>query len=149
MFVGFGKDIHKLEKKNKKILLAGIEVESEYSIISHSDGDVLFHAISRGILGALSLEDIGTYFPNSQENLNLNSHDILIFSINKMKENNLIISNIDITITCEKIILKNFLLKIKKKLINDLSCENISIKATKFEDENNNFILCEAILILN
>jgi 2-C-methyl-D-erythritol 2,4-cyclodiphosphate synthase len=148
MFVGFGKDIHRLEKKNKKILLGGIEIQSEYSIISHSDGDILFHAISRSILGALSLEDIGIYFPNDKKNINLNSYEILNFSINKMKESNLNISNIDITITCEKIILKDFLLKIKEKLIKDLNCKNISLKATKFEDKNNDFILCEVILIL-
>jgi len=149
MFIGFGKDIHKLEKSTKKILLAGIEIESEYAIISHSDGDILLHSISRSILGALSLEDIGNYFPSNNENLNLNSNKILIFSMNKMSERNLNISNIDITITCEQIILKNNLSIIKEKLIKILNCSNISLKATKFEDQKNEFILCEAIVLLN
>ncbi len=149
MFIGFGKDIHKLEKSTKKILLAGIEIESEYAIISHSDGDILLHSISRSILGALSLEDIGNYFPSNNENLNLNSNKILIFSMNKMSERNLNISNIDITITCEQIILKNNLSIIKEKLIKILNCSNISLKVTKFEDQKNEFILCEAIVLLN
>ena len=48
------------------IKLGGIKIKSKIKIVSHSDGDVILHAITDSILGALSLRDIGTYFPNNK-----------------------------------------------------------------------------------
>ena len=55
--VGLGYDIHKIQKIDKynKIKLGGISIKSKIKVISHSDGDVILHAITDSILGALSL----------------------------------------------------------------------------------------------
>ncbi len=60
--VGLGYDIHRLIK-GRKLILGGIEIPFEKGEDGHSDGDVLFHAITDAILGASGLGDIGSFFP--------------------------------------------------------------------------------------
>ena len=79
-----------------KIKLGGISIKSKVRIISHSDGDVILHAITDSILGALSQRDIGTYFPNNQINKNRNSKEFLEFALKKLKNKNFKINNIDL-----------------------------------------------------
>ena len=65
--IGQGIDVHKFAltiDKKKPLKLAGIEVSGEYSLIAHSDGDVVLHAICDAILGAASKGDIGYHFPD-------------------------------------------------------------------------------------
>ena len=60
--VGLGYDLHRLVP-NRKLVLGGVEIPFEKGEDGHSDGDVLFHAITDAILGASGLGDIGSYFP--------------------------------------------------------------------------------------
>ncbi|MCR5765585.1 MAG: 2-C-methyl-D-erythritol 2,4-cyclodiphosphate synthase [Treponema sp.] len=60
--VGIGYDLHRLVP-NRRLLLGGIELPFEKGENGHSDGDVLFHAITDAILGASGLGDIGSFFP--------------------------------------------------------------------------------------
>mgnify|MGYP001180127829 CR=1 FL=1 len=134
---GLGYDIHRINKslKNNNIKLGGVKIKSDINIISHSDGDVILHAITDSILGALSLRDIGTYFPNNKKNLDRNSKDFLDYALDKMTKRKFEINNIDIMIVSErpkinpyyKIIIENIckILKITKK--------QITIKATTNE----------------
>jgi 4-diphosphocytidyl-2-methyl-D-erithritol synthase len=61
-FHGLGFDIHRLVK-NKKLFLGGAKIPFHSGLKGHSDGDVILHAITDAILGALRRKDIGTYFP--------------------------------------------------------------------------------------
>lgn len=136
--IGNGIDIHKLKKNNKLIpqKLAGVSFDLEYSIVAHSDGDIILHAISNSILGALSLEDIGTYFDDQNDkNKNIDSIKILDKAINEMNIRKYHVHNLDITIICEKIYFKQLKKEIKNNLINLLKTKNISIKATRFEQD--------------
>jgi 2-C-methyl-D-erythritol 2,4-cyclodiphosphate synthase len=68
--VGNGLDFHTLEiNPNRPFLLGGYEIETELALVGHSDADILLHAISDAILGALSLGDIGLYFTDSDSSL--------------------------------------------------------------------------------
>ncbi|MDA8346637.1 MAG: 2-C-methyl-D-erythritol 2,4-cyclodiphosphate synthase [Thermaerobacter sp.] len=60
--VGQGFDIHRLEA-NRRLVVCGVELESERGAIGHSDADAACHALMDAILGAASLPDIGYYFP--------------------------------------------------------------------------------------
>jgi 2-C-methyl-D-erythritol 2,4-cyclodiphosphate synthase/2-C-methyl-D-erythritol 4-phosphate cytidylyltransferase/2-C-methyl-D-erythritol 2,4-cyclodiphosphate synthase len=60
--VGIGRDVHRLEKE-RRFLLAGIEIPFEKGMDGHSDGDVLAHAVADAVLGAAGLGDIGEFFP--------------------------------------------------------------------------------------
>lgn len=65
--VGLGYDLHRFntETQDSYIMLGGVEVPCKHSIIAHSDGDVLLHALTDAILGTIGDGDIGTHFPPS------------------------------------------------------------------------------------
>ena len=60
--IGLGYDIHRLVE-GRRLLLGGVEFPFEKGEDGHSDGDVLFHAITDAVLGASGLGDIGSFFP--------------------------------------------------------------------------------------
>lgn len=62
--VGLGLDIHRLAR-GRRLLLGGLEIESNVGLAGHSDSDVLLHAVTDAILGACSMGDIGDHFPAS------------------------------------------------------------------------------------
>ncbi|MEP0008430.1 MAG: 2-C-methyl-D-erythritol 2,4-cyclodiphosphate synthase, partial [Balneola sp.] len=64
MRIGYGYDVHKLVP-NRKLILGGVEIAHELGLDGHSDADVLLHAITDALLGALALGDIGTHFPDT------------------------------------------------------------------------------------
>ena len=61
---GLGNDAHRLVP-DRKLILGGVEIPHELGLLGHSDADVLAHAISDALLGALALGDIGKYFPDT------------------------------------------------------------------------------------
>ena len=108
--VGHGVDIHQL-KDNIPLILAGINIKSNFGIVGHSDGDVVIHAVVDSILGALSKGDIGTFIPSSDNRWkNANSSIFLDHILNLMEKENYKISNIDINIILEKPFLNNYIL---------------------------------------
>ena len=135
MRIGIGSDIHRLVA-GRQLIIAGVVIPSPVGELAHSDGDVLYHALSDAILGALALGDIGIYFPDSIEDTrNMDSGDIVRFVYNKMVERNYQIGNVDIMITLEKPKLKDYREKMRKNVSRLLHTpvENISIKAGTYE----------------
>ena len=148
--VGLGYDIHKIQKIDRynEIKLGGIRIKSKVKVISHSDGDVILHAITDSILGALSLRDIGTYFPNNKINENRNSKEFLDFALTKLKNKNFKINNIDLMIVSEIPKINPYYEKMIKSLIQILQIDKnqITIKATTNEKSGligkSEFIAC-------
>ena len=64
MRIGFGFDSHSF-KAGVPLVIGGLEIEHSEGLAGHSDGDVLLHAITDALLGAVSAGDIGTFFPPS------------------------------------------------------------------------------------
>ena len=62
--IGHGFDVHKFGEP-RPLILCGVEVPYETGLVAHSDGDVVLHAISDAILGAMALGDIGKHFPDT------------------------------------------------------------------------------------
>jgi 2-C-methyl-D-erythritol 2,4-cyclodiphosphate synthase len=62
--VGIGYDVHRLVE-GRKLILGGVEIPHGKGLDGHSDADVLMHAITDAVLGALSESDIGHFFPNT------------------------------------------------------------------------------------
>ena len=131
MRIGIGTDIHRLVV-GRKLIIAGVKIPSPVGELAHSDGDVLYHALSDAILGALALGDIGIYFPDSlDETADMDSSDIVRFVYDKMEERNYEIGNVDITITLEQPKLKDYRQQMREnvaRLLNT-SIDNVSIKA--------------------
>lgn len=150
ILVGIGYDIHKTIKTTKKhlIKLGGVKIKSKIKVISHSDGDVILHAITDSLLGALSLRDIGNYFPNNKKNFNRNSIDFLNYALTKMTSKKMTINNIDIMIVSEEPKINPHYEKIVNSISKLLKTnkKNITIKATTNEKSGligrGNFIAC-------
>lgn len=134
---GFGYDIHRIENTESEnyINLGAIKIKSKIKIISHSDGDVILHAITDSILGAMSLRDIGTYFPNNKRNYQRKSIDFLNYALEKISKENFLINNIDIMIVSEEPKVNPFYDQMIKKLCEILFIKKnqITIKATTNE----------------
>ena len=132
---GTGFDLHTY-KPGKGILIGGYLLECEHEIEAHSDGDVLLHSIADSILGASALGDIGMFFSDKDEsNKGLDSKNIIKFCLDKIKDLNLEIYNIDATIICES----PKILPHRDAIIESLSCilnlpkSKIGLKATTAE----------------
>ena len=130
--IGNGIDVHKLSSKDK-LLLGGIEIKSSVGIIAHSDGDILIHALVDSIFGALSLGDIGTYFPADDLKLkNVNSNIFLKFCLKEMHKLEYRILNTDLTILLQSPSIKEYNYEIRNNLSQmlDIDLSQISLKAT-------------------
>jgi 2-C-methyl-D-erythritol 2,4-cyclodiphosphate synthase len=128
--IGQGFDAHKLVL-SRPLILGGITIPFELGLEGHSDADVLTHAIIDSLIGALSLGNIGTWFPdNNIKYKNANSMELLKIVISHKSFKEWQIVNIDSTIIIEKPKLSPFIPDIQKCVANILNTEisNISIK---------------------
>jgi len=129
--IGFGYDFHKLIK-GKSIGLAGVEIQSNYSVSAHSDGDIVLHALSDAIYGAIADGDIGTHFPSDDQNLDISSKKILSHACEILNKSGYSLGNIDITIILEEPRLQNFIPQMRKNIstLTSLNIDRISIKSS-------------------
>lgn len=134
---GLGYDVHQIQlKENSKIFLGGVEIDSEYEIIAHSDGDVVIHAIVDAILGSLSLGDIGHYFPPSEQKWKGASSEIFLSKCTELlRQHSATINNIDVSIVAETPKIKPHIEAMKLRLaeILEITQNQIGIKATTSE----------------
>lgn len=152
--IGFGNDIHRLEA-GKKLILGGVEIQSERGAVGHSDADALLHAITDALLGALALGDIGTHFSDKDERWkNADSRVFLSEAVRMMKAENYKIANIDSVINLEQPKLKPHIQKMRERVAHFLEVElnQVSIKAKTGEKLDavgeNRAIKTEAVVLL-
>lgn len=149
MKIGFAKDIHQLVKNQHPLVLGGVKIDSSWSIQATSDGDIVLHAITSALLGALGLKTLGEYFPESDaKNHKRNSADFLNFALQALTEQKLKIESLDLCIICEQIILKEYLQPMRLQLQKMLGIEQLGIKCTRFEQPENSMIECYCNLLL-
>ena len=99
--VGFGFDVHRLTAGDH-IILCGVRIDHDATLVGHSDADVGLHALTDALLGAIGLGDIGTHFPPSDAQWRDASSDrFLIFARDRMMERGYALSNVDVTLICE------------------------------------------------
>jgi len=99
---GIGYDLHRLVE-GRKLILGGIEVSFEKGPAGHSDGDVLSHAICDALLGAASLGDIGTHFPDTDPKWKGVSSLLFLEHVRKLlAERGLHVRHIDAIVITEK-----------------------------------------------
>jgi len=129
--IGYGEDIHRLVA-GRKLILGGVEIPFEKGLLGHSDADIVIHALMDALLGALSLGDIGTHFPDTDKQYkNVDSMELLNKVNRLIEENGYAVKNIDISIALEKPRLSPYLSKMVANLARSLRImdRNISIKA--------------------
>jgi 2-C-methyl-D-erythritol 4-phosphate cytidylyltransferase/2-C-methyl-D-erythritol 2,4-cyclodiphosphate synthase len=133
--LGNGFDVHAFEA-GKFVILGGIKIPHKFKLCGHSDADVVLHAITDAIFGALAEGDIGTHFPPDDDNWKDASSDIFLKYAQKLaKGRNFIIGNVDCTVICEKPKIKPHAELIKTNIQNilNLDKDRVSIKATTSE----------------
>ena len=133
--IGQGVDFHQLAE-GRELWIGGVKMEHSKGAVGHSDADVLLHAICDAILGGLALGDIGTHFPDTdQQYKNIDSKILLQRTVALVKENGYTIVNIDSTLCLEKPKIKPYVPQMQQTIaaICGLSTGDISIKATTAE----------------
>lgn len=134
--IGIGYDIHKLVS-GRDLIIGGVKITHERGLLGHSDADVLIHAIIDAMLGALSLDDIGTLFPDTDVNYkNIDSSILLKKTYQLIKNKNYSLVNIDGNIIAQEPKMMPYIPKMKSELAKILETEpqNISIKAKTKEN---------------
>lgn len=133
--IGHGYDVHRLTE-NRKLILGGVEIPYEKGLLGHSDADVLLHAISDALLGALALGDIGKHFPDTDpQYAGADSLKLLACVAEKVTENGYVVGNIDATILCQKPKLAPYIAEMRKNIarVCGVDTEQVSVKATTEE----------------
>lgn len=135
MRIGHGFDIHALAP-GRKLILAGVEVPSEAGCVGHSDADVVAHALADALLGALSLGDIGEWFPDSDPQWkDADSTRLLAVVVDAIRKRGAAIVNADVTIYLEKPKLGALKGEMRARLAQVLGIDGlrVGLKARTFE----------------
>jgi len=133
--IGHSIDIHRLVK-DRKLILGGIEIPYELGLLGHSDADVLLHAITEAIIGALALGDIGKFFPdNDPKYKNIDSKILVREIVSIMENKGYEINNLDCLLIMEKPKMRPYIDLIRESIANLLhtNIDNINVKATTNE----------------
>ena len=127
--VGIGYDSHRFEP-GRRLVLGGVEIEHEQGLAGHSDADVLTHAVIDAVLGAAGSGDIGTMFPDDEEQWRgADSIDLLRTAVGTIAGP---IVNVDATVICEQPRLGPYKAEMERTLAEAMSAR-VTIKATTNE----------------
>lgn len=135
MRIGHGFDVHAFGEGDQ-IILGGVTIPYQHSLVAHSDGDVLIHALIDSLLGALALGDIGHHFPDTDAKYKGCSSRDLLKEVAALVHNQAYqLTNTDITIVAEAPKMASHLEAMRNNLVQDLGCrlDQINIKATTTE----------------
>ncbi|NJN72152.1 MAG: 2-C-methyl-D-erythritol 2,4-cyclodiphosphate synthase [Limnothrix sp. RL_2_0] len=133
--IGNGYDVHRLVA-GRPLILGGIPIEHHLGLDGHSDADVLTHAIMDALLGALSLGDIGHYFPPTDPKWKgADSIELLKQVYGLVQERGWRIGNLDSVIVAERPKLKPHIATMSQRLADvlNLDLDQVGIKATTNE----------------
>ena len=133
--IGQGIDVHAFGE-GTFVTLAGVQIPHTHGLIAHSDGDVLLHALSDALLGALALGDIGRHFPDTDAAYKGADSRVLlrhVYALIEQKGYRLV--NADITVACERPKLAKYNEPMRQNIADDLgvSLDQVSVKATTTE----------------
>lgn len=152
--IGHGYDVHQLVEE-RALVIGGVTIPYDKGLLGHSDADVLLHAITDAIIGALGLGDIGHAFPDTNpETEGIASTKILADIYDMMREKRYTIGNIDATILAEAPKMAPYLQQMKANiaLILHTDVASVNIKATTTEKlgfvGRQEGMACEAVVLL-
>ncbi|MDR2157665.1 MAG: 2-C-methyl-D-erythritol 2,4-cyclodiphosphate synthase [Clostridiales Family XIII bacterium] len=133
--IGGGFDVHAFAE-GRKLMLGGVEIPHDRGLLGHSDADVVIHALMDAMLGALSLGDIGTHFPDTDEAYRGASGLRLLRAANELiGREGWAVGNADMTVIAEKPRLAPYTKAMENSVAEILGvpARCISVKATTTE----------------
>ena len=133
MRIGQGIDFH-VFAPGRAMILGGIDLGLDYGLAGHSDADVLLHALSDAILGAIGQGDIGLHFPDSEAAFkDADSARLLHQVLEMMRRQGYELVNADLTLIGQKPKIGPHREAIIKRLQQLTGCWAINLKATTTE----------------
>ena len=152
--IGHGVDIHRLIP-GRKLILGGVEIPWDKGLLGHSDADVVCHALSNALLGAIGEGDIGRHFPDSDPRYKgASSIELLRVVMGFVKARGLRVGNADLTILAEKPKLAPYREQMQKRLAEVLEVEPSAVNLKATTGEKMGFIgreegmMAEAVVLL-
>jgi len=135
--VGLGVDVHAFvaEGDGRKLVLGGVEIPAEKGLLGHSDADVLAHAVTDALLGAAGLEDIGHYFPDTDERHRDADSIGLLREARLLAGDSWNIANVDAVVICERPKIRDYREAMREHLAEALGVEpsRVSVRGTTSE----------------
>ncbi len=133
--IGHGYDVHALQE-GLPLVIGGVVIEHEKGFVAHSDGDVLAHALSDALLGALALGDIGLHFPDtSGEWKGADSMELLRQVYGMVTSRGWTLANADMTVLMQRPKLRPHIDRMRENIARtlDVPVDKVSVKATTEE----------------
>lgn len=133
--IGNGYDIHRLGP-DRPLILGGVQIDHALGLVGHSDADVLTHAIMDALLGALSLGDIGHYFPPDDPQWRGADSLVLLAQVKGLVvDRGWRVGNLDTVVVAERPKLKPHIEAMRSRLaeVLDLPPDCVGVKATTNE----------------
>ncbi|WP_444957096.1 2-C-methyl-D-erythritol 2,4-cyclodiphosphate synthase [Microbulbifer sp. ZKSA002] len=133
--IGQGFDVHAFGPGDH-VVLGGVQIPYGYGLVAHSDGDVLLHALSDALLGALALGDIGKHFPDNDEQFaGADSRNLLRHVVGLIDSKGYRLVNADMTLIAQAPKMAPHIDGMRVNIAADCSvdCDAISVKATTTE----------------
>ena len=129
--IGEGWDVHALVP-GRRLVIGGVDIPHTAGLLGHSDADVLLHALTDAVLGALAMGDIGTHFPNSDAQWkDAHSSVFLEKAVELAREKGFRVANLDSTVSLEAPKLRPYIDEIRGRIAELLGVEigQVSVKA--------------------
>lgn len=152
--IGHGYDLHRLEP-GLPLIVGGVTLDHDRGCAAHSDGDVVYHAVTDAILGALGQDDIGQLFPdNDPKWKGADSHIFVREAVGRMRDAGYTLGNIDITVILERPKLSPHKPAIKQNLADLLACDvsKVNLKGKTHEQVDalgeNRAIACHVVVLM-
>ena len=136
MRIGHGYDVHRLVA-GRKLILGGVDIPNDLGLLGHSDADVLLHALSDAILGAIGEGDIGRHFPDTDPAFKGADSIKLLQQVMALADGKgFRIGNVDATVVAQRPKLAPFIQQMRLNVARALSCEEerVNVKATTTEE---------------
>ena len=133
--IGHGFDVHKFGGEGP-CMLGGVPVPYEQGLLAHSDGDVVLHAVSDALLGAIAAGDIGRHFPdNDMTYQGIDSRILLRDVFAKVQAEGYRLGNLDVTIIAQAPKMAPHIEGMRAVMAADLqsTIQQINVKATTSE----------------
>jgi len=152
--IGQGFDLHRLEAGHD-LIVCGEKLEHDRGCVAHSDGDVVYHAVTDAILGALGQDDIGQLFPDYDPAWKgADSRVFVAEAVKRMDAAGYVLGNIDITVILQRPKLSPHKQAMKANLVELLGCSRgcVNLKGKTHEEVDalgeNRAIACHVVALL-
>ena len=139
--MGFGVDVHSFAEvaetggTKERLVLGGVEIPFERALLGHSDADVLAHAVTDALLGAAGLEDIGHYFPDTDERCREANSIGLLREARAIVGESWQVANVDVVVICERPKIRDYREAMRGNLAEALGVEltRVGVRGTTTE----------------